>query len=252
MTHPMLELINVSVAFGGVRAVDDLSLRLRPNEVLGVIGPNGAGKTTFFNALTGVVQVTNGLIVFDGENIAGMKPREIAQRGVIRTFQITSIFPNLTVSENIAVAAHAKHGIIDSVFGSAARAAIKARVDEVTEMLELGPIASRRTDELSYGDQRVVEIALAMASQPKLLLLDEPTAGMSPAETDAIARMVVRLRSTVTIIIIEHDMEVIAGVADRVCVLNFGHLIADGVLADIRENRQVKEIYFGGVLAEGQ
>src|SRR5262249_13356310 len=148
---------------------------------------------------------------------------------------------NLTVIENIAVAAHARHGIVDPVFRSAARFTIKNRVEEVIDVLEIGRIALRRTDELSYGDQRVVEIALAMASQPKLLLLDEPTAGMSPAETQAITHLVVRLRSTVTIIIIEHDMEVIGSVADRVCVLNFGHLIAAGPLADIRQNQKVKE-----------
>ena len=213
--------------------------------MLGVIGPNGAGKTTFFNALTGVVPTAAGQIIFAGENIVGLKPREIARRGLIRTFQITSIFPNLTVAENVSVAAHAKYKILKLVFGRSQRKAIKARVEEVIELLELGGIADRKTDELSYGDQRVVEIALAMASQPKLLLLDEPTAGMSPAETEAIARLVVRLRAAVTVIIIEHDMEVIGGVADRICVLNFGRLIAEGSLDEVQQNRQVRDVYLG-------
>ena len=245
MISAILELTNVSVAFGGVRAVDDLSVTINRNEVLGVIGPNGAGKTTFFNALTGVVPPVSGQIVFDGENIVDLKPRDIARRGLIRTFQITSIFPKLTVEENISVAAHAKSTLLGAFVSEAQRKAIKARVDEVIALLELEAIATSQADELSYGDQRVVEIALAMASQPKLLLLDEPTAGMSPAETEAIARMVLRLRPTVTVIIIEHDMEVVGQVADRVCVLNFGRLIAEGSLAEIQGNRQVRDVYLG-------
>ncbi len=245
MTAPLLELKNVCVAFGGVRAVDELTIEVTPNKVLGVIGPNGAGKTTFFNALTGVVETTAGQIVFAGENIVGLKPREIAQRGLIRTFQITSIFANLTVAENISVAAHANYKFIESIFDKSARTAIKARVEEVIELLELGGIAECKAEELSYGDQRVVEIALAMSTRPRLLLLDEPTAGMSPAETEAIVRLIVRLRQSVTVIVIEHDMEVIGGVADRICVLNFGRLIADGSFNELRQNRLVQEVYLG-------
>lgn len=216
MTVPLLETIAVSVEFGGVKAVNALNLRVLPKEVLGIIGPNGAGKTTLFNALTGVVEPTKGQILFAGYDITGLKPREIARRGLIRTFQITSIFPELTVAENIAVAAQAEHGIFRPLVSSGRRMAVHRRVGEVIDLLGLGPIESRPVSELSYGDQRVVEIALAMACRPKLLLLDEPTAGMSPVETSALTSLIRRIMSEVTVIIIEHDMEVIAGVADRV------------------------------------
>lgn len=245
MSTPLLAMRDVSVEFGGVKAVNGLDLHVSPNEVLGIIGPNGAGKTTLFNALTGVIRPNSGEIEFDGRAIAGLLPREVARRGLIRTFQITSIFPELTVAENVTLAAQSEHGVLGALLSPSRRKAVASRAQEIIELLELEAIAGQLVSELSYGDQRVVEIALGMACRPKLLLLDEPTAGMSPSETTALTRLVKRIRSTVTVIIIEHDMEVIADVADRICVLNFGQLVAEGTLAQIRADQHVRDIYLG-------
>lgn len=241
----MLEIEGLRVDFGGVHAVDGVDLRIEADRVHALIGPNGAGKTTLFNALTGVVRPSRGRVMFDGEDITGWSPRRIARRRLVRTFQITSIFPGLTVFDNIAVAAQAKYGILGPILRSGDRASVAERVKDTLALLGLGSLADRRVGDLSYGDQRVVEVALAMALEPKLLLLDEPTAGMSPSETERIANLVRRMRSHVGIVIIEHDMEVVMGVADRISVLNFGKLVAEGSPDAIRDDPHVREIYLG-------
>jgi branched-chain amino acid transport system ATP-binding protein len=241
----MLEIEGLRVDFGGVHAVDGVDLRIEADRVHALIGPNGAGKTTLFNALTGVVRPSRGRVMFDGEDITGWSPRRIARRRLVRTFQITSIFPGLTVFDNIAVAAQAKYGILGPILRSGDRASVAERVKDTLALLGLGALADRRVSDLSYGDQRVVEVALAMALEPKLLLLDEPTAGMSPSETERIANLVRRMRSHVGIVIIEHDMEVVMGVADKISVLNFGKLVAEGSPDAIRDDPHVREIYLG-------
>jgi len=241
----ILEIRGLRVDFGGVQAVDGVDLRVARDRVHALIGPNGAGKTTLFNALTGVVRPSGGRIVFDGEDITGWSPRRIAGRRLVRTFQITSVFPGLSVYENVAVAAQVKYGIIGPMLRAGQRAGIAGCVQDSLALLGLDDLAERRVGDLSYGDQRVVEVAIAMALEPKLLLLDEPTAGMSPAETDRIARLVRRMRSHVGIVIIEHDMEVVMGVADTVSVLDFGRLIAEGSPDAIQRDPHVREIYLG-------
>jgi len=244
-SRTLLETRGLRVDFGGVHAVDGVDFRMTGQEVRAVIGPNGAGKTTFFNALTGVVRPSAGSIVFDGEDITRLSSRSIARRGLARTFQITQVFPGLCVRDNIFVAAQARHGVVSPLFSSGMRADITRRTEEAIELLGLGEFAHRRVGDLSYGDQRVVELAIAMALDPKLLLLDEPTAGMSPAETDRIAELVRQMRTRVGIVIIEHDMEVVMGVADTISVLDAGQLVAEGPPDAIRRDPHVRAIYLG-------
>jgi len=241
----MLRIEGLRVDFGGVRAVDGVDLGIAGDQVHALIGPNGAGKTTLFNALTGVVRPSGGRVVFDGEDITGWSPRRIARRHLVRTFQITSVFPGLSVYDNIAVAAQSRFGVLGPMLRAGQRAAIAERVEGTLALLGIEALAGWQVADLSYGDQRVVEVAIAMALEPKLLLLDEPTAGMSPAETERIANLVRRMRSHVGIVIIEHDMEVVMGVADRISVLNFGKLVAEGAPSAIQHDPHVREIYLG-------
>lgn len=247
-----METRNLHVDFGGVHAVDGIDFRVTGRGIRAVIGPNGAGKTTFFNALSGVVRPSSGKIFFDGTDITRLSPRRIARRRLVRTFQVASLFLGLTVRENILVSAQADQGIIRPVWQRKARAAVDTRTDEIIGLLGIGSIADVTVAELSYGDQRVIEVALALALQPKLLLLDEPTAGMSPRETDRIVQLVRRMRDFVSIIIIEHDMEVVMEIADTISVFNFGRLIAEGAPDDIQNDPDVKEIYLGNRRVERQ
>jgi branched-chain amino acid transport system ATP-binding protein len=245
LVEPVLCTKNLRVAFGGVCAIDDLTISVRDREARGIIGPNGAGKTTLFNALTGIVQPSHGDIRLLGRSIHGHRPRQIVRRGLVRTFQITSIFPSLTVRENVALSAQFHYGVLPPILLRSRRKDIAADVDQIIETLDLDSLAEQPAGLLSYGDQRVVELAIAMASRPKLLLLDEPTAGMSPAETSRITQLVKRLKERLTVVIIEHDMEVVRGIADLVTVLHFGRLVAEGTFDEVHANLEVRQIYFG-------
>jgi branched-chain amino acid transport system ATP-binding protein len=243
--QPILETHNLHVDFGGVAAVNGIDFSMTRREIRAVIGPNGAGKTTFFNALSGVVRPSAGKILFEGIDITGLSPRHTARLRLVRTFQVTSLFPGLSVRDNIWVAAQARRGILSAVWRKKVRTEISEKTDEVIELLGLGSIAETLVADLSYGDQRVVEVAIALALKPKLLLLDEPTAGMSPHETDRIGELVQRMRETVSIIIIEHDMEVVMGLADTISVFNFGRLVAEGSPDVIQRDAHVREVYLG-------
>jgi branched-chain amino acid transport system ATP-binding protein len=246
VTHKLiLETRNLHVDFGGVHAVDGIDFHVAEHEIHAIIGPNGAGKTTFFNALSGVVRPSAGTIYFEGIDITGLPPRRIAQARLIRTFQVTSLFPGLTVRDNIWVSAQSHHGVFTPLWHRKARANIDRKTTETVDLLGLGDIAEATVADLSYGDQRVVEVALALALDPRLLLLDEPTAGMSPHETEHIVRLVRRLRELVTIVIIEHDMEVVMGIADTISVFNFGRMIAEGSPSIIQSDPHVREVYLG-------
>src|SRR5947208_2865575 len=243
----LLELSGVTMKFGGLVAVNDLDLVVEAGRLYGLIGPNGAGKTTVFNVITGVYAPTGGRVAFDGRSIAGLKSNRIACAGITRTFQNIRLSPRLTCLDNVAVAAHPHRqaGLWDAVLrtGRHERDEAKLRADalRMLEVLGLAAQADAMATELAYGQQRRLEIARALAGRPKLLLLDEPAAGLNPQESEELMRVIEALRERfqVTILLIEHDMRVVMGICQRIVVLDYGVKIAEGTPADIRTNPKV-------------
>jgi branched-chain amino acid transport system ATP-binding protein len=249
----LLQTLGLRKEFGGLVAVDDVSFVVPEGSIVSLIGPNGAGKTTFFNMLTGVYKPTAGRVVFAGEDITGKPPHAFTQRGIGRTFQNIRLFKNMTALENVLVGMHVRleGNLFEAILRTrrVKREEMAARVT-ARELLEFCGL--RRKDEeigrnLSYGDQRRLEVARALATQPKLLLLDEPTAGMNPQETQEFTDFVGRLRTErgLTVLLIEHDMRVVMGVSDRVTVLDYGEKIAEGTPQEIQKNERVIEAYLG-------
>jgi branched-chain amino acid transport system ATP-binding protein len=244
----MLEAKGVTKAFGNLMAVKDVSLDVAPGELRAIIGPNGAGKTTFFNLITGFFPPSAGQIVVEGRDITRLSAQERVRLGMGRTFQITEIFPELTVRENIRIAVEVAAGFSLHMWTSH-RDAVRVRhgVDEVMELTGVSAKAERLVGELAHGDQRATEIAMALALKPRLLLLDEPTAGMGEQETYQIAGLIRRLHkdSHYTIVLIEHDMRVVFNLADRISVLDHGLLLADGTPQEIAAHAGVQTAYLG-------
>lgn len=259
MSH-LLELEGVSKRFGGVQAVDDVDFYADPGEIVGVIGPNGAGKTTLFNIVTGFYSPDRGKITFDGHNLVGLKPNQITRVGVSRTFQSVRLFGAMTVLENAMVGQHTrtKAGIYGALFNTRHTVAEEQKVHtsaiDALSFFEdrLTPRINSLASELAYADRRRLEIARAMATEPQLLLLDEPAAGMNPAEKDGLIELIGRLRDEkgYAIVLIEHDMPVIKGVSDRVVALDYGKKIADGSYDEVAADQQVIEAYLGTSGAE--
>ena len=246
MSH--LQVTQLSKHFGGVRAVDNVTLEVQPGERYALIGPNGAGKSTLFNLITGELPVTNGTIVFDGQNITHTSVHGCANLGIGRTFQRNNLFLDMTAHENVRIAVQHQHRVTRQIFRDITTYdEINQEADHFLNLVGLGSFRDQKVGELAYGQQRALEIALALATNPKILLLDEPTAGMSPAETADMVALIQSLPSELTIMIVEHDMEVIFTLADRVTVLHYGEVIATGKPQEIRENRKVQEIYLGTV-----
>ncbi|MGE5325136.1 MAG: ABC transporter ATP-binding protein [Actinomycetota bacterium] len=244
----MLRLQNVSRHFGALRAVDDVCFDMRAGELRAVIGQNGAGKTTFFNLISGFLPPTAGEIWFRGENIGRRTVVGRVARGIVRTFQITEIFPDLNVYQSIRVAVEAASGVTRRPWVSRAqRRKLDERTVEIMDAVDLTHKASRVVGELAHGDQRAVEIALALSMNPTLLLLDEPTAGMSDAETEHMVGLVCRLHKErgLSILFIEHDMDVVFEIAERITVLDHGQKIAEGLPAEISANQRVRAAYLG-------
>ena len=241
----LLETQNLSLAFGGVHAVDEVTLNVPAGQIRALIGPNGAGKTTFFNILSGLLKPDAGTVLFDGTDITRLKPRDIVRLGLVRTFQISSVFLSMTVFENVQIACQASSHLVRAIFSGKTRHAIAERADAILDTLSIGSLRDVKSSELSYGDQRALEIAIALSLRPKLLLLDEPTAGMSPSETLRISKLIESLKSEVGIVIIEHDMEMIMRISNRISVFNRGKLIVEGLPSEIRNDPTVRQIYLG-------
>jgi branched-chain amino acid transport system ATP-binding protein len=239
----LLESHGLTKTFGGLTAVNAVDFQVRRGELRSVIGPNGAGKTTFFNLLTGVLPPTAGRILFKGQDITRLPAHAVSRLGLARSYQVTNIFGDLTVFENVRIAAQSR-ATHYRCWGRAERlTTVNARAEEILKLLGLGAKRHVRGAELSHGEQRYLEIGIALATDPDFLLLDEPTAGMSPEETQRTAAFVRKLAGHVTIVLVEHDMEVVMGISDRITVLNYGQVLAEGTPAEIRENADVRRVY---------
>ena len=249
MPGPLLETRGLRRAFGGVRAVDGVALAVAPGELRALIGPNGAGKTTLFDLLTGHLRPDGGEVWLDGRRIDGLPPHRVGRHGLARTFQIPAVFGSLTVRENVQVAVLARQGRTLSPWGRA-RAQGRGEAEGWLGRVGLAGQAGRPAGVLAYGDLKKLELAIALAGTPRLLLLDEPTAGMAPGERRALIALVAELaRATaLTLLFTEHDMDVVFAVADRITVLHQGRVLADGAPATVRADPEVQRVYLGGEL----
>jgi branched-chain amino acid transport system ATP-binding protein len=245
MTEAILRTESLTKKFGGLTAVDNLTLSLPSGRLHAIIGPNGAGKTTFFNLVSGILPLTSGKVFFRGQEITGLKPHEISRLGIKRTLQIKSVFPQMTVAENLWITRQASQRFLHPFRAASRDTATRGRVEQILEEIEMTALAERTAGTLSYGDVALLEIGMALISEPKLLLLDEPTCGMSPAETERAVEKIKELARKIDIIIIEHDMEVVFGIAQDITVMAQGAILASGNPQQISNDERVREAYLG-------
>lgn len=253
MNKVILEAKDISIVFGGLKAVSNFNITIRENELVGLIGPNGAGKTTVFNMLTGVYKPTSGKIFLEGEDITNLKPYKRVSKGITRTFQNIRLFKKMSVIDNVKTAAsnELNYNVFDSIFRTRRFWKEEKRIDEkvleILEILGLKDYSDEIASNLPYGLQRKLEIARALATSPKIILLDEPAAGMNPIETEELMETIklVREKFNVTILLIEHDMKLVMGICEWITVLSFGEVIATGTPDEIKNNREVISAYLG-------
>jgi branched-chain amino acid transport system ATP-binding protein len=252
MKEKLLKIERLRKSFGGIEAVYDVSIDFLKNQLRAVIGPNGAGKTTLFNLVTGAFPPTSGSIEFKGDDITGLSPPEIFRRGIVRTFQISRVFPSLTVLKNVSIAAQGRHRTSNSPWGRLTLSVkeINKRAIECLERVRLNASSHRIAGQLAYGDKRRLEIAMGLASEPEIFLLDEPTAGMSPEETFETAELLRELGKEITLVIVEHDMNVVMSISERITVLDRGLVVADGKPEEIQRDERVIEVYLGTEASE--
>lgn len=248
----ILEIKNLNKSFGGLQAVQDVSFAVPENSIKAVIGPNGAGKTTLFNLISGTLPLDSGSTIFQGKEIQGLQPYQIAARGIARTYQNIKLFPGMTALENVMVGRHpqSQAGFIAGMFhlpsARAEEKAIRQKAMELLELLEIGALADTDATSLAFGQQRGVEFARALAAEPTLLLLDEPAAGLNMNETAEVARLITKIRDLgITVLLVEHDMSLVMDISDEIVVLSFGQKIAEDVPAAIQQNKEVIKIYLG-------
>lgn len=255
---PLLDIENITIKFGGLTAVSDFSLSMEQDDLFGLIGPNGAGKTTIFNMLTGVYAPTSGKIVFNGESIEGIQPHQITKKKISRTFQNIRLMKNLSVLDNIKVsyAYQASYSLVSSIFRLPSyfqqEEMIEQKSLDLLKIFGLLDVKDEKACNLPYGQQRRLEIARALATQPKLLLLDEPAAGMNPQETQNLMELIrwIRKEFKIAILLIEHDMKLVMGVCENIVVLDYGKIIAQGPPSEIKTNKKVIEAYLGEEVAD--
>jgi branched-chain amino acid transport system ATP-binding protein len=249
---PLVEARSVDVTFGANQVLHGVDIAVRPGEIVSLIGPNGAGKTTTFNAITGFLRASAGSVRFAGEELIHLKPHQIAEKGITRTFQITSLFPNLSALENIRTGHHMqeRETLWDAVLNTRRKRRVEdetlGRTDEILAFIGLEGKKDAIAGSLPYGDQRILEIGIALAANPKLLLLDEPSAGLNDTETRGMKELILKMRArSITIFLVEHDMKLVMGLSDRIVVLNFGKKIATGTPEEIKTNPEVITAYLG-------
>lgn len=246
MVDPILETSNLTKEFDGLVAVDDVSVSFMPDELYAIIGPNGAGKTTFFNLVTGVLQPTRGSIRFNGDDITDLSVRDVARRKLIRSYQITQIFEGLSVVENVRIAVQSDHQAYNFWKDISDIPELTERAEEILREVGLEDKREVQAGNLSHGEQRTLEIAIALGSDPEMLLLDEPSSGMSPEETTEVIELIDSLATRLPIVLIEHKMSVVRQVADEILVLHNGEVLAFGPPDEIQEDERVREVYLGG------
>lgn len=249
----ILEVAGITKRFGGLLAVSDLSFNIEEKQIMSLIGPNGAGKTTTFNMLTNFITPDEGRIIFKGEDVTGIPPHRIAEKGMIRTFQKTNIFPLATVAENISMGAFKLTNCnVLHIFGKtkkfkAEEKRVQDKIDEVMDFFKLNDVKNILATNLSYGQKRILEMAIAMACEPELLMLDEPVAGLNPSESMDVMKLIAKIRDFgITVLLVEHDMNVVMNISDRIVVINFGKKITEGTPSEVSKNPEVIKAYLGG------
>jgi len=241
----MLQTEKLSKAFGGLMAVNKITLDVREEDIHAIIGPNGAGKSTFFNVVSGVFPPSSGRLLFQGEEITGAPQHSFARLGISKSFQITNVFQQLSAHENVRVAAQMRSSRYELLKPRAALRELSDRADALLERVGLAGLGARPAADLAHGQQRALEVAMALASDPVLVLMDEPTAGMSPEETRVMMNLIVELAAERTVILVEHKMKLVMGICERLLVLHHGEFLAEGTPAEIRANEDVRRVYLG-------